>query len=176
MVCFCATKKTWQMLIHKHLCLWASKHAFGLLVDLYITALLEEQKVVSYKQLPFRWKFECIKGRWLCVFVYSNIQHQLVLFCLQSQTQGYVQVNIPGLFSDKSIIKSSLKTFSYFSFISFPVYLFCLSTALTCFLLSALGITAGAHRLWSHRSYKASVPLRIFLAVSNSMAFQVCKK
>nr|AAL99291.1 stearoyl-CoA desaturase [Chanos chanos] len=41
-----------------------------------------------------------------------------------------------------------------------------------CFMISALGITAGAHRLWSHRSYKASMPLRIFLAVANSMAFQ----
>ncbi|XP_051508102.1 stearoyl-CoA desaturase b [Myxocyprinus asiaticus] len=41
-----------------------------------------------------------------------------------------------------------------------------------CFIISALGVTAGAHRLWSHRSYKASVPLRIFLAVANSMAFQ----
>ncbi|KAM9326938.1 stearoyl-CoA desaturase [Gastrophryne carolinensis] len=41
-----------------------------------------------------------------------------------------------------------------------------------CFMLSALGVTAGAHRLWSHRSYKAKLPLRIFLAVSNTMAFQ----
>ncbi|XP_065263708.1 stearoyl-CoA desaturase isoform X1 [Emys orbicularis] len=41
-----------------------------------------------------------------------------------------------------------------------------------CFLLSALGVTAGAHRLWSHRSYKAGLPLRIFLAIANSMAFQ----
>lgn len=43
---------------------------------------------------------------------------------------------------------------------------------LACFVFSALGITAGAHRLWSHRSYKASLPLRIFLAFANSMAFQ----
>lgn len=42
-----------------------------------------------------------------------------------------------------------------------------------CFFVSALGITAGAHRLWSHRTYKASLPLRIFLGVANSMAFQV---
>uniref|UniRef100_A0A3Q3IQ55 stearoyl-CoA 9-desaturase n=1 Tax=Monopterus albus TaxID=43700 RepID=A0A3Q3IQ55_MONAL len=41
-----------------------------------------------------------------------------------------------------------------------------------CFFISGLGITAGAHRLWSHRSYKASLPLRIFLSVANSMAFQ----
>ncbi|XP_012736040.2 stearoyl-CoA desaturase b [Fundulus heteroclitus] len=41
-----------------------------------------------------------------------------------------------------------------------------------CYLMSALGVTAGAHRLWSHRSYKASFPLRVFLALGNSMAFQ----
>uniref|UniRef100_A0A674NPX7 stearoyl-CoA 9-desaturase n=1 Tax=Takifugu rubripes TaxID=31033 RepID=A0A674NPX7_TAKRU len=41
-----------------------------------------------------------------------------------------------------------------------------------CYLVSALGVTAGAHRLWSHRSYKASFPLRVFLAVANSMSFQ----
>ncbi|XP_069000716.1 stearoyl-CoA desaturase b isoform X2 [Embiotoca jacksoni] len=41
-----------------------------------------------------------------------------------------------------------------------------------CYLISALGVTAGAHRLWSHRSYKASFPLRVFLALANSMAFQ----
>lgn len=41
-----------------------------------------------------------------------------------------------------------------------------------CYALSGLGITAGAHRLWSHRSYKASSPLRVFLALANSMAFQ----
>ncbi|KAI4900938.1 hypothetical protein NFI96_015565 [Prochilodus magdalenae] len=44
--------------------------------------------------------------------------------------------------------------------------------AVLCFVYSALGVTAGAHRLWSHRSYKASLPLRIFLAFANSMAFQ----
>ncbi|KAL7869653.1 hypothetical protein AOLI_G00136410 [Acnodon oligacanthus] len=45
--------------------------------------------------------------------------------------------------------------------------------AMLCFLFAGLGITAGVHRLWSHRSYKASLPLRIFLAFANSMAFQV---
>uniref|UniRef100_A0A8C4UEX1 stearoyl-CoA 9-desaturase n=1 Tax=Falco tinnunculus TaxID=100819 RepID=A0A8C4UEX1_FALTI len=44
--------------------------------------------------------------------------------------------------------------------------------AVLCFLVSALGITAGSHRLWSHRSYKATLPLRIFLTIANSMAFQ----
>uniref|UniRef100_A0A8C9NIX2 Stearoyl-CoA desaturase 5 n=2 Tax=Carduelinae TaxID=37599 RepID=A0A8C9NIX2_SERCA len=51
------------------------------------------------------------------------------------------------------------------------VLVLCLS-AYFCFLMTALGVTAGAHRLWSHRSYKAKLPLRIFLAAANSMAFQ----
>ncbi|XP_014667777.1 PREDICTED: acyl-CoA desaturase-like [Priapulus caudatus] len=36
-----------------------------------------------------------------------------------------------------------------------------------------IGITAGAHRLWSHRAYKAKWPLRVFLAFWNTVAFQV---
>ncbi|XP_062070870.1 stearoyl-CoA desaturase-like [Lepus europaeus] len=40
------------------------------------------------------------------------------------------------------------------------------------YFVSALGITAGAHRLWSHRTYKARLPLRFFLIIANTMAFQ----
>lgn len=47
-----------------------------------------------------------------------------------------------------------------------------LAWTVVCFLISALGVTAGAHRLWSHRAYKATTPLRVFLALGNSMAFQ----
>lgn len=43
---------------------------------------------------------------------------------------------------------------------------------LVLYWLSGIGITAGAHRLWSHRSYKAKLPLRILLALLNSLAFQ----
>ncbi|XP_055381758.1 uncharacterized protein LOC129612239 [Condylostylus longicornis] len=39
-------------------------------------------------------------------------------------------------------------------------------------LLSGLGITAGAHRLWTHRSYKAKWPLRLILAIFQAMAYQ----
>lgn len=40
------------------------------------------------------------------------------------------------------------------------------------YMMSGLGITAGAHRLWAHRSYKAKLPLRIILGIFNTMAFQ----
>jgi len=39
--------------------------------------------------------------------------------------------------------------------------------------VSGIGITAGAHRLWSHKSYTASLPLRILLAFAFSIAGQV---
>lgn len=38
--------------------------------------------------------------------------------------------------------------------------------------LAAMGITAGAHRLWAHRSYKAKWPLRLVLMLCQSIAFQ----
>nr|AHL21605.1 acyl-CoA desaturase delta9 [Calanus hyperboreus] len=41
---------------------------------------------------------------------------------------------------------------------------------LVTYQFSGAGITAGAHRLWSHKTYKAKYPLRLFLAVGNSMA------
>lgn len=37
---------------------------------------------------------------------------------------------------------------------------------------AGLGVTVGAHRLWCHRSYKATLPLRILLAIFNCMAVQ----
>lgn len=40
------------------------------------------------------------------------------------------------------------------------------------YVMSGLGITAGAHRLWAHRTYKAKLPLRILLCMFNNMAFQ----
>jgi stearoyl-CoA desaturase (delta-9 desaturase) len=38
--------------------------------------------------------------------------------------------------------------------------------------ITGLAITGGAHRLWAHRSYKATLGLRVFLMLTNSMANQ----
>jgi len=40
------------------------------------------------------------------------------------------------------------------------------------YAISGVGITGGAHRLWAHRSYKAGLPVRIFLMLANSTANQ----
>jgi stearoyl-CoA desaturase (delta-9 desaturase) len=50
-----------------------------------------------------------------------------------------------------------------------------IQTLLLAFILwpvSGLGITAGAHRLWAHRSYSASTPYRILLMLFQSIANQ----
>lgn len=39
-------------------------------------------------------------------------------------------------------------------------------------IFGGMGITCGAHRLWSHRSYKANYKMRIVLAIANLIAFQ----
>ena len=40
------------------------------------------------------------------------------------------------------------------------------------YIIGGLGITAGAHRLWAHRTYKAKTPLRILLAFFQTLAVQ----
>ncbi|KAI0052619.1 delta 9-fatty acid desaturase protein [Auriscalpium vulgare] len=49
-----------------------------------------------------------------------------------------------------------------------PTVVFCL----TFYVVNMLGITAGYHRLWSHRSYNASKILQYFLAVAGGAAVQ----
>ncbi|VDP34318.1 unnamed protein product [Heligmosomoides polygyrus] len=39
-------------------------------------------------------------------------------------------------------------------------------------IFGGLGITAGAHRLWAHRSYKALLPVRVLLMIMNCSALQ----
>lgn len=39
-------------------------------------------------------------------------------------------------------------------------------------MCSAVGVTAGAHRLWTHRSYKARLPLKILLMCFDCIAMQ----
>ena len=45
-------------------------------------------------------------------------------------------------------------------------------TFLLHFLTGVPGITAGVHRLWAHRSYKAKWPARLILAICNTVANQ----
>jgi len=40
------------------------------------------------------------------------------------------------------------------------------------YYMSGLGITAGCHRYWAHKSYKAKLPLRLILALFQTIAFQ----
>lgn len=44
--------------------------------------------------------------------------------------------------------------------------------AYVLYFCGGLGITAGAHRLWAHRTYKAKMPLRILLAIFQTLAVQ----
>ncbi|KAL6427782.1 hypothetical protein ACFW04_008308 [Cataglyphis niger] len=40
------------------------------------------------------------------------------------------------------------------------------------YIISNCGASAGAHRLWSHKSYKAKLPLRILLLICFNMCGQ----
>ena len=40
------------------------------------------------------------------------------------------------------------------------------------YLFAGLGVTSGVHRYWSHKSYKARLPLQIVLMISNCLSMQ----
>ncbi|XP_044744002.1 acyl-CoA Delta-9 desaturase-like [Chrysoperla carnea] len=44
--------------------------------------------------------------------------------------------------------------------------------AIFLYQAGAFGITAGAHRLWTHRAYKAKWPLKLLLIICDTLAFQ----
>lgn len=44
--------------------------------------------------------------------------------------------------------------------------------AVAYYYFAGLGITAGYHRLWAHTSYKAALPLKIFLAAAGAAAVE----
>lgn len=41
-------------------------------------------------------------------------------------------------------------------------------------IFGGMGVTAGAHRLWAHRAYKANYKMRSILAIANLISFQNC--
>ncbi|XP_057336466.1 acyl-CoA Delta-9 desaturase-like [Microplitis mediator] len=72
------------------------------------------------------------------------------------------------------IFMTVLHLVSLYYFVTFP-YWQQLGVFMFAFIISSFanfGVTAGAHRLWTHRAYKAKTPLRIILAVFFYMAGQ----
>jgi len=60
----------------------------------------------------------------------------------------------------------------YGLYLCFSAKLLTLLFAFSLYYMGGLGITAGSHRLWAHRSYKARFPLRCLLAIFQTLAFQ----
>jgi len=59
-----------------------------------------------------------------------------------------------------------------FYLLIFNAKLATIAWTLFLYYFGGMGITAGAHRLWAHRTYKAKWPLRFLLMIMNCVAFQ----
>ncbi|XP_075526491.1 stearoyl-CoA desaturase 5-like isoform X1 [Dermacentor variabilis] len=72
------------------------------------------------------------------------------------------------------LLMGSLHLISLYGFylIFFTVQWKTVLAAYILYTLSGIGITAGSHRMWSHKSYKAKLPYRIMMMVFQTMAFQ----
>jgi stearoyl-CoA desaturase (delta-9 desaturase) len=53
------------------------------------------------------------------------------------------------------------------------IYIYYFKTAFSIFMKGGAGVGPGAHRLFSHRSYKVTRPLKIWFIVSQTVAGQV---
>ncbi|XP_076673446.1 acyl-CoA Delta-9 desaturase-like isoform X2 [Andrena cerasifolii] len=81
---------------------------------------------------------------------------------------------------ERSIIWAAVIIYGSFHLAAlYGVYLLCTSAklmtaafALGLYISSAMGVTAGAHRLWSHRAYKAKWPLQVLLMILQTTTFQ----
>ncbi|XP_026749081.2 acyl-CoA Delta(11) desaturase-like [Galleria mellonella] len=78
------------------------------------------------------------------------------------------------------IVYHNLLTFGYWHLAGIYGLYLCFTSAkwatiilsIFTYMAAEIGVTAGAHRLWAHKTYKAKLPLQIFLMVLNSIAFQ----
>lgn len=61
---------------------------------------------------------------------------------------------------------------SFYGFFTTPFLKPTAILTVTLYFVTMLGVTAGYHRLWSHRAYKASRPLQILLMLAGSSAVQ----
>ncbi|KZC09838.1 PREDICTED: acyl-CoA Delta(11) desaturase-like [Dufourea novaeangliae] len=94
--------------------------------------------------------------------------------------EGPALINSPKTKYERRIVWRNVIFFTYLHLGAvYGLYLIFTSakllTTMFAFLLylgSGIGITAGAHRLWAHRSYKAKWPLQLFLTILNTIAFQ----
>lgn len=69
--------------------------------------------------------------------------------------------------------KPSANNLIFYSHFYGSINIFCSLSGFICFLFGGLGVTAGVHRLWSHNSFKAKLPLRIFLLICYSLTGEV---
>nr|ALA65425.1 Z11-fatty acid desaturase [Manduca sexta] len=97
------------------------------------------------------------------------------------EEEEYVKLVAPQAADRKyEIIYTNIITFTYWHLAGLYGLYLCFTTAKWAtiimswliFVSAAIGVTAGAHRLWAHRTYKAKLPLQILLMVFNTFAFQ----
>ncbi|XP_034244123.1 acyl-CoA desaturase 3-like [Thrips palmi] len=88
------------------------------------------------------------------------------------QNKRYFQTDIVWKNVTVYAIGHLLAVYGAYLVLTFQVKIItCIYTFLLLFFASQ-GILAGAHRYYSHKTYKAKFPLRLYLVVANTLAFQ----
>ncbi|XP_072392425.1 acyl-CoA Delta-9 desaturase-like [Diabrotica undecimpunctata] len=90
----------------------------------------------------------------------------------QKKRNGYFEQDlvIPNIIV--YIIMHTITIYGLYKFFTGQLKLSAVAFSFLLGHLGILGVTAGAHRLWAHRTYKAKLPLRIFLMFLQTCALQ----
>jgi len=90
----------------------------------------------------------------------------------KGQLGGFVSTKDSEINWAHTLLLTITPGLALYGLIFYPIKWQTLLFAFVMYLWTGLGITAGYHRLWSHRAYSASYPVRIALCLGGAAAFE----
>lgn len=98
--------------------------------------------------------------------IWSNLIIQIILhmFAIWGLVSVFTSAKLATTIYGEILLYIALASPTIFSTLGFIIY-----------EMSMMGTMAGVHRLWSHRAYKAKLPLRLLLTLFATLAAQVKK-
>ncbi|CAK9830062.1 Acyl-CoA Delta-9 desaturase [Anthophora retusa] len=127
----------------------------------------------------YQWK---IVWRNLIAFLYLHLGSLYGIYCLFTEGSIYTLAWSNIELHDRRVTCFSIESISRMinisraTFLSFSLVVVIISVVHDYIAVVAgmagVGTTAGAHRLWAHRAYKARWPMRLLLMICQTVAFQ----
>ncbi|XP_016938630.4 stearoyl-CoA desaturase 5 [Drosophila suzukii] len=140
------------------------KHRSTHATDATSHTLIKDEDNLGYKEENAVYKENVLEKQKLLLDQEQKVKEPVV----EEEEEYHPQIRWPDLGAQAFLHIGALYGLYQLFYANFYTFLWVVVTV----WVSGIGITAGAHRLWSHKSYTASLPLRILLAFAFSIAGQ----